>query len=370
MALPPTLAGSGSRPAGGSAATARGGPGNAGFAGAGPPPPPPRPGARAGATMTGSVIGASGSSPAATAKPGAALTTVGASTADMRRNLHLRGSRDDRTAARPPPLPPPPPPPGPGPGIAGRAESSSVLVLFAGVSVGCRRLLVVGDLAERRLRPRVDCGRVWFGGSGSVGGSRLRRVGFGESCVGWSPLGSGRPRCRRPSSALGFSAAAVVVAVARSAWVSPPFVALLPSSRSSPSPAFSPRLAVVAAGIGLRRLHRNRLRSCHRGQGEASHERSRPAPHSNVWHRDLPGEAGDRQRPKRRRDHTRTGRRPRSRPTLRFAHAYPLVTTPHGNARRHYSLIRRLLHRDSRWFAVDINLLALGAHRCGNCLGR
>ena len=48
----------------------------------------------------------------------------------------------------------------------------------------------------------------------------------------------------------------------------------------------------------------NRLRFCHRGQGEASHEQSCLPPHSTGWHRDCPGEAGVRQGPKRRRDRT------------------------------------------------------------------
>src|SRR5258705_8913409 len=71
--LLPTLAGSGSRPASGSAVTPRGVTGNAG-APAGPPPPPTP---MAGATMTGRVIGAIGRCAAAIPTPGSASTTVG-----------------------------------------------------------------------------------------------------------------------------------------------------------------------------------------------------------------------------------------------------------------------------------------------------
>ena len=111
----PTLAGSGSRPAGGSAVTPRGAAGNAGEPG--DPPPPPRP--EAGATMTGSVIGGIGSSAAATPTPGRGVDDgwsdrFGCRRHQLRRKLHSR--RNAGMAGRHLGVPPPPPPPPPGPG--------------------------------------------------------------------------------------------------------------------------------------------------------------------------------------------------------------------------------------------------------------
>jgi hypothetical protein len=140
-ALLPTLAGSGSRPAGGSATPTRGDAGNAGFAGpAGAPPPAPR----AGATITGSVIGASGSSPAAIAKPGGALTTDGPAGSiggiTLGGNCICGGSGRPDGGSNPPPPPPPPPP---GPGRPGGLVVVVAVVVVAVVSVVVVRVVDV-----------------------------------------------------------------------------------------------------------------------------------------------------------------------------------------------------------------------------------
>src|SRR5690349_2629627 len=72
--LLPTEAGSGSRPAGGSAEAPRGVPGNDGARGT-PGAPPPSP--AAGATMTGRLIGATGNCSAAEPTPGRTSITDG-----------------------------------------------------------------------------------------------------------------------------------------------------------------------------------------------------------------------------------------------------------------------------------------------------
>jgi hypothetical protein len=104
--LLPTLAGSESRPAGGSADTPRGAAGNAGV----PAGPPPAPRPTAGATMTGSVIGGIGSSRAAAPTPGTTSMTGGSEAGGS----CISGGSSGRPLGTSMPPPPPPPPPGAG----------------------------------------------------------------------------------------------------------------------------------------------------------------------------------------------------------------------------------------------------------------
>ena len=90
-----------------------------------------------------------------------------------------------------------------------------------------------------------------------------------------------------------------------------------------------------------------------------------PGPRSNACRRESPEKTRARQRPKRRRDHTGTGRRPRRRPTRRRAHANPRRHHPSRRHRAGYGEIRSFSHKRAARFAVDLNLLATGTHRSG-----
>lgn len=127
--LLPTVAGNGSRPAGGSADTPRGVPGNTGAAGAPAPPAP-----AAGATMTGSVIGGIGSSTAAAPRPGTTSITGSSLTGGISSggSCICGGSsgRPDGTS-----MPPPPPPPPQGAGRPGPGVEVDVVVSLVAVDV-------------------------------------------------------------------------------------------------------------------------------------------------------------------------------------------------------------------------------------------
>jgi hypothetical protein len=137
--LLPTLAGSGSLPAGGSADTPRGAAGNAGA----PAAPPPTP--AAGATMTGSVMGGIGRSTAAAPTPGTESITAGSEAGGS--CISGTSGRPDGTSTAPPP---PPPPPGAGrPGSVVDVDVVvsvvSLVVRVVVVSVVVVRLVVVDD---------------------------------------------------------------------------------------------------------------------------------------------------------------------------------------------------------------------------------
>ena len=151
--LLPALAGSGSRPAGGSALTPRGAAGNAGEPG--DPAPPPRP--VAGTTMTGSVIGGIGRSAAAAPTPGTASMTDGSTAGG---GNSIRGGSSGRPDGTSMPPPPPPPPPGagsPGGVVGGVVSLVSLDVVSLDVDppevdslvvvpLDVVRLVVVGDV--------------------------------------------------------------------------------------------------------------------------------------------------------------------------------------------------------------------------------
>ena len=290
--------------------------------------------------MTGSVIGASGSSPAASGQ-----SRRGAHDGRcLRRQLHLRRLGCDADGIPPPPPEPlPPPPPGPGsptPGVvvvgvvldaAGGLGRRAVLAIaaftFAGLLLDVSSVVIVGlgRLAPARGFAGCGCRRL---GLSPAAWSHSAVVGDSDSVLSAGLV---------VSAGLVLSAGLVVSVLRCHGLACRPRLRLRPSRRSCRCVLLGVAVAAsfespVAAGL-------------RRGRWFGKGQRAAETTHEQAGGHEA-GRRGD--------VHTRTHSSP------------PLAALPAGTI--HWSDDSCI--RISRRFAVDIKLLAIGARRCGKCHGR